>query len=619
MTLATRTHRIRTPFAVLVALGLALAGAVAAPMAAYAADHVVLNGTDHDAGSLRNMLAGASSGDTVIIPASITSIVLESPLLVRSGITIQGPGADVLTISRTDNTVSSIFDLSPILMNQDYTIRDMTLTGVTFFGIPPVAKGPAIKASQGPDLNWIRDLTVERVVFDTNFADNGAGIFVPLGRNVTVNDSTFIHNEATVSGGAIAVSAINSLTVNGGLFDDNESESDGGAISMKNSGPFTMDGSRLQLNATDDDGGAIELESTSDVIIRNAVFDENEADSEGGALSVQLPNASVTIEQTLFSNNDASEDGGAYHQDETSGDVAFTGVRFENNDSNMNGGGAFFGQLFDSLTIANSTFIENDAVDSGGGLFIDEVDQGVTTIDSSTFAGNYMIDGEGLGLYIGETSGGTGVVVVNSTFDEHEDAGYAAFTTGFVDGDLEVSFSTISAEGPAISINDNDGAVLVTHSILQSVLAPSAVYVDTADDQIDVEWSLFSTAIDADFVNDLGHTIANKNPLLGPLAGNGGITPTRLLLTNSPALNAGGASYVDAPAVDQRGAGYPRLAGGAYDLGAIEMPAALAATGSTALPAGAPIAGGVVLLLGIGAVVFSMRTRRTRVVDSSGS
>ena len=55
------------------------------------------------------------------------------------------------------------------------------------------------------------------------------------------------------------------------------------------------------------------------------------------------------------------------------------------------------------------------------------------------------------------------------------------------------------------------------------------------------------------------------NPLLGPLAGNGGPTATHSLLPGSPAIDAAG---LVCPAVDQRGVARPK--GPACDVGAYE-------------------------------------------------
>ena len=64
----------------------------------------------------------------------------------------------------------------------------------------------------------------------------------------------------------------------------------------------------------------------------------------------------------------------------------------------------------------------------------------------------------------------------------------------------------------------------------------------------------------------MGSTVKPINPKLGPLANNGGPTPTMALLTGSPAIDTG--SSVFAPATDQRGDPRPQRA---IDIGALEI------------------------------------------------
>ena len=68
---------------------------------------------------------------------------------------------------------------------------------------------------------------------------------------------------------------------------------------------------------------------------------------------------------------------------------------------------------------------------------------------------------------------------------------------------------------------------------------------------------------------------AGVDPLLGPLADNGGLTRTHALLAGSPALDAG--DDAAAPATDQRGIARPQ--GAASDIGSFELQVA------TAIPA----------------------------------
>src|SRR5262249_52788808 len=61
--------------------------------------------------------------------------------------------------------------------------------------------------------------------------------------------------------------------------------------------------------------------------------------------------------------------------------------------------------------------------------------------------------------------------------------------------------------------------------------------------------------------------LTGRNPLLGPLADNGGNTDTAALLSGSPAIDAG--DPATCPATDQRGVVRPQ--GPACDIGAFEL------------------------------------------------
>src|SRR5207249_10213003 len=74
----------------------------------------------------------------------------------------------------------------------------------------------------------------------------------------------------------------------------------------------------------------------------------------------------------------------------------------------------------------------------------------------------------------------------------------------------------------------------------------------------------------------VGTSAAPINPLLGPLANNGGPTQTMALLPGSPAINAGdNAAIVNPPFsgppfTDQRGLGFNRIVIATVDMGAFE-------------------------------------------------
>jgi len=95
--------------------------------------------------------------------------------------------------------------------------------------------------------------------------------------------------------------------------------------------------------------------------------------------------------------------------------------------------------------------------------------------------------------------------------------------------------------------------------------------------------------------------IISVDPLLGPLADNGGPTRTFALLTGSPAINGGAASNVSVPIVlttDQRGVGYSRRcspgvpAFASVDIGAFEAHESTDVSPPTVAPSQSPVANG---------------------------
>ena len=137
-------------------------------------------------------------------------------------------------------------------------------------------------------------------------------------------------------------------------------------------------------------------------------------------------------------------------------------------------------------------------------------------------------------------------------------------------GTLTLTYCTVSdnsaASGGGVYIQGAGGTVA-------NVTAITSLFDNPADGNLAV-------AADAAFVS-LGHNLfsdkpavalaptdlINTNPLLGPLANNGGPTPTQALLPGSPAINAGVA--VPGVTTDQRGVLRPQ--GRAPDIGAFEL------------------------------------------------
>jgi hypothetical protein len=232
------------------------------------------------------------------------------------------------------------------------------------------------------------------------------------------------------------------------------------------------------------------------------------ATGNGGAIA--NAGASVTLRFVTLSGNTATSEGGAIFN---SGGV----FRIENStlSGNMaNKAGAIYSIGF-RLDIVNSTVSGNMATDSVGAI---KLEFAFAAIDNSTVSGNQA------GFSQGGILAGTG----NNQLD------------------LE---SVIVANN-----TDVTGA---------SDLARFAGFVNSIN-------SLFEQNLLAGTINgtDSGNLIG-VDPLLRPLANNGGPTDTQSLLTSSPAVDNG--SNPLALQTDQRGPGFPRMSGAATDIGALEL------------------------------------------------
>ena len=193
----------------------------------------------------------------------------------------------------------------------------------------------------------------------------------------------------------------------------------------------------------------------------------------------------------------------------------------------------------------------------GGAIFNNG---GFVTISNSTFSGNTSVGG------IGGVAGGTAVVGTNGT----------ATGGGFFNrnGIAIVTSSTFTlntaAFGRAIlSIGDGASASLtLNNSILgQSVNAQSDLESLSFGGGTDDATGMGSLIrISNGFT---GTIVSTADPLLGPLANNGGPTFTFLPGVGSPAIDAGNNAASATLAVDQRGFS-PRRFGGTIDIGAVE-------------------------------------------------
>ncbi len=367
----------------------------------------------------------------------------------------------------------------------------------------------------------------------------------------------------------------------------NVDDFDGGSQQL-----VTISGLTLTGGYDTNGGGAILTQEQ--LTVSDCVITGNTAQWGGGLYNAEY--GTLTVLRSQISGNHAIEPipgalgsgGGLYNW---GGDVSVLDSTITGNDSvtdaggvrNANGG---------SLSILRSTISENTASDAGGGL---RNDDGDVEISSSTISGNHADRGGGLFI---ATPNFQQTTISNSTISGntaptggglYNESGHVFFEFCTITQNVSLDFA---GSGVAAAPSPVDSPTTFYSSLIVANFDPND---GTQSDPYDVAVagesnSLFSLGYNivgiGGFVNDTFNHIGDQiidtdDPLLGPLADNGGPTFTHALLPGSPAIDAGDpdavAGEIDVPLYDQRGEGFDRVRDGnaaegiAIDVGAFEV------------------------------------------------
>ncbi len=468
---------------------------------------------------------------------------------------------------------------------------------------------------------YINDSTI-----DDNAAAQGGGIFIGAGGLLSIDGSSIINNDAAADGGGIKTADAGEFIVNNSLIASNHSGGRGGAI-FKDSSIFHLPAiithTTIQGNTADGGGGGVFIWRTP-LTIEGSEFLENKAGEYGGGLLYENDKAETAhITKTTFDGNTAGFDGGGIH---FSGELMIIeNSAFQNNKAENGGGihnanavsvpgqGAYIQRADTTMEITKSIIQENVANTDGGGVFNDGDltvegstlsrnqsgtlgggihNLGKITVQDSTFEGNATgFDGGGLNTYgaarvtgstfVGNTSErggglasvGGDVLLFNSTFSDNtaSHTGGGIFNMGSAVGDtssgggLQASHVTVAYNSAPAGggIATSGGLMKIKNSIVAH--SPSGGDCSGAG----AEFSGVGDNLDTDGSCE-GFTLTDE-PLLNPLAGNGGPTHTHALRVESPAIDAAPdctTIWGAAVPVDQRG--QPRPGGALCDLGAYE-------------------------------------------------
>jgi hypothetical protein len=234
--------------------------------------------------------------------------------------------------------------------------------------------------------------------------------------------------------------------------------------------------------------------------------------------------------------------------------------------------GATFSIDYSTISGNSAACSGNYSVCLGGGM------QSKYPLDmvQSTITGNSSQVGGGILL---KYLGGGGAYVYNSTIAANTATLAGAGLYDYVGGGVSSGVSPITLVSSIVAKNNTAGVpddIYLSNSYTLSI--------GGSNNLVEAVTANFTLPVDT----------LSADPLLGPLANNGGPTQTMGLLAGSPALGAG--SNPNGYTNDQRGPGFPRTVGGLTDIGSFQ---GIAAAAAAPVPAPALSTWALALLAGL--------------------
>lgn len=381
---------------------------------------------------------------------------------------------------------------------------DLTITGegATHTAIDGTRKSRVVTIA-GTASVTMSQLTIQKGFADYSLENHGGGgLYIDVGATVALTDITFSRNEAKEFGGGCENAG--TATFSNVKFAGNHGDFSAGGL--RNAGTASLTNVTFTGNVAHVYGGG-GLDNAGTIVLTNVTFTKNKAvDPDfvpGGGF---LNTGTATLTDVTFTANTATSafgEGGGLANIGPIGAATLTNVTFARNTANGHGGGmANYGGV---VTLTNVTFAGNRAKGTsarGGGLSSDGGRRASATLTNVTFADNHAKYGGTLA----NLTGGAGFITLRNT----------------------IVAGTDSCAGTITSLGYN---------------------MDSGNTCGFIE----------------GDDLIRTDPLLAPLASNGGFTQTMALLPGSPAVDA--ADNYACPGSDQHGT--PRPVDGDHDGSAI--------------------------------------------------
>jgi len=324
------------------------------PVAAFSLTLTVTNHDDSGPGSLRDAIANAGPGDTIVfqLPSPDTITLTSGELLIQNDLTITGPGADALTVTRSSAKGTPAFMIFDIMQGA------VSISGLT------ISNGDGETAPYGGGLHTRNGGTFADCSFTNNHASSGGGFANEGPGSATLLSCTFTGNTASLGGGAIYNQDVTNLyhcTIS-----SNSATYAGGGIS--NWGFMGISLSTISDNtlpATPDPGPAdgAGIDNLGHLTIdHSTIANNNNGRGNGGGIRNQ---SQMTVDNSTFFGNIAKGDGGGIQND---GPGTYTDCTITNNtasknspyDSDYGGGGiSIYTGLGGESTFKNTIIAKN--------------------------------------------------------------------------------------------------------------------------------------------------------------------------------------------------------------------------------------------------------------------
>lgn len=567
---------------------------------------IVTSGADDNTdGTLRKEIADTPPGGTVTITPLVTSINLNSEIIINKTLIINGNAALPPTINAQSN--GRVFNVT----TGTITLNNMTMTN----GL--ATDGGAIQINGATVI--LNNVGINNSVAN-GASGSGGAILVGSGGRLLANTSTFTSNRSNRAGGAIEVtSTLDSALVltgctfttnntgvtpatpnpgnggaihvtgsgntyiTGGTAVDNVAASEGGAF-WNGTGMMLINGTTLDGNsaagatATEGGGGAFNAGGT--LIVKSATFIDNSATGSAGSGGAIFNDLGVLLVDTSsFDGNSSARAGGAIEVNSGTGtSLTINGSDFDNNDAGTNPGnggavhitgaattlikgGTYSGNtatqggalwngsgtmVIDSVSITGNTATGNAADKGGGGVY--NLSGTVNIINETNISNNVAngLSGSGGGVL---TAAGT-VNIFNSSVDANQ-ANRAGGGIEIINGNLTVRNSTINdnnVDGAAGTPSPGSGgAVHVTGNTAVTIIDSTEVDGNSARLAGGGLWNQSGATMTVTFSN-ISNNTAGQNG--GGIFNTGGtMVVSRSAVFSNTATNANGGGIMNSSGI----------------------------------------------------------------------